>query len=112
MRLKKILLFVLLFIVSFVLVYGIYLYYNRKDLQDIFVPRVEQVEQVRIKIKGDTALAQLGLRVQNDGFFKQNIDSLIYHISFDTLNLLSRSQDLNIQLLPGEGDTLQLPAAL
>jgi LEA14-like dessication related protein len=83
-----------------------------KKAQNVLIPKVEQVKQVKIRIKGDTALLDLDLELQNHGPFKMNIDSLIYNVKFDTATLLSAAQDLDVVLKPGARDIYRIPAKL
>ena len=89
-----------------------YFYLYPKQAQNIIIPEVEQVKQIKFKIKGDTALLDIDLELQNHGPFKMNIDSLIYNVKFDTATLLSAAQDLNVVLEPGASDIYRVPAKL
>jgi LEA14-like dessication related protein len=86
-----------------------YFYFYPKKAQNILIPDIDQVENINIRFKGDTAILDLALRMENKGFMKMNIDSLEYHVMFDTLNVLSKIQDLDIVLRPGDADTVHFP---
>lgn len=86
--------------------------YYPKFAQNILIPEIEEVKSVNIRLKGDSLFADLALRMHNKGLFKINIDSIDYKISFDTLHVLTKAQDLDIVLKPGDADTFHLPVAL
>jgi LEA14-like dessication related protein len=89
-----------------------YVYLFPKKWQNIFVPDVEQVENVSIRLSGDTAFAVLLLRLENKGPFKMHIDSLDYRVNFDTLRVLSKQQFINLEMQPGDRDTFHFPVSL
>ncbi len=91
---------------------GVYFFLNPKKALNIIVPEIDQVENISVKFVGDTAKIDVDLRMQNKGFFKLNIDSLVYYVNFDSATLLAKAQYLNIELKPGQEDTLQLPLDL
>jgi LEA14-like dessication related protein len=109
---KKIILIVLAVILISAAALAAYFYFYPSKAQNIIVPEIEQLENLKIKVKGDTAFMDLSLKLINSGPFKMNIDSLIYNVKFDTATLLSRAQDLKIVLRPGEVDTFSIPARL
>jgi LEA14-like dessication related protein len=89
-----------------------YFYIFPKKAQNILIPDVDQVSQIKIRVDGDTARMNIVLRLENKGLFKMNIDSLIYHVRFDTATLLAGWQDLGVVLATGDADTFQVPVNL
>lgn len=91
---------------------GLYFYLNPKKALNIIIPEISDIENIHVKFKGDTALINLTLDVENKSLFKLNIDTLSYHIQLDTSTLLSKSQPLNLQLLKRQKDSINVPLAL
>jgi LEA14-like dessication related protein len=109
---KKLFWIIIIVFVIIIVLLGAYFYFYPKKAQNLLVPEVDQVEKIRIKIVGDTARLELGLKLENKGPFKMNIDSIIYRIKFDTATLLSRAQHLKVVLKSGQSDTFMLPVRL
>jgi LEA14-like dessication related protein len=86
--------------------------YYPKYAQNLLIPDIEQLESLDIRVGDDTLFTTLTLRMQNKGVFKMNLDSILYKITFDTLRVLSKLQDLHIVLSPGEADTFKLPVGI
>lgn len=104
-----------IFIAILVLLIGgiffILTYYPRLA-QNVLIPEIEHVRSARLELRGDSIFAGLHIRMHNKGPFKLNLDSIIYRIDFDTMRVLSKAQDIEIVLKPGEADTFKLPLAL
>jgi LEA14-like dessication related protein len=106
---------ILIIIVSLLIIavgLAVYFYLFPKKAQHILIPDIDQVNQIRIRVDGDTARMNIGLRLENKGPFRMNIDSLIYHVRFDTATLLAGRQELGIVLASGDADTFQVPVNL
>jgi LEA14-like dessication related protein len=86
--------------------------YYPKYAQNLLIPDIEQIEALDIRVGEDSLYTTLTLRMQNKGVFKMNLDSILYKINFDTMRVLSKVQDLNIVLKPGDADTFKLPVAI
>jgi len=106
--------FKIFFIVLFLALLGIvgYYFFNRKKALNIIIPSIDNIENIHIKFLGDTALVDLDLDVTNKGLFKIHIDTLAYHIRFDTNTLLSKSEFIGLELSKGQKDTIRLPLKL
>ena len=86
--------------------------YYPKLAQNILIPDIKQMESAQLRLKGDTIFARISLLMANHGIFKMNLDSISYKVEFDTMRVLSKTQDLSIVLRPGESDTFMLPVAI
>ena len=91
---------------------GLYFYLNPKKALNIIIPEVDDIQNIHIQVKGDTAFINLLLTVSNSGLFKLHIDTLTYNIKLDTSTLLSKSEYINVQLLKKQSDTIVLPLKL
>jgi len=96
----------------FILLAAVAYYFLSKKVLKIIFPEVKSVESVHLRLLKDTAFIKAHIRMRNRGFLKLNMDSLIYNIKLDTSTLLSRVQDIDLQLLPFASDTMLLPLAL
>ncbi|PBQ34399.1 hypothetical protein CNR22_22345 [Sphingobacteriaceae bacterium] len=103
-----------IFLVCFVLVAAVggYFFFHPKRALDIIIPKFENIENVHITPLSDTLLIDADVQFENKSIFKLTIDSFIYHVKLDTLTLLSKSQNLNIKMLPSTKDTVRLPVSL
>lgn len=95
-----------------IVVTGAYLFVKPKRALNIIIPKFENIENVHITALSDTLLIDADIQFENKSIFKLTIDSFIYHVKLDTLTLLSKSQDLNINMLPSVKDTVRLPISL
>lgn len=89
-----------------------FLFFNPKRALNIILPEFQNIENVHITALSDTLLIDADIQFENKSIFKLTIDSFIYHVKLDTLTLLSKSQDLNINMLPSTKDTVRLPISL
>lgn len=109
---KKIALWIAGIILAALLGLFAFVYFNAKRAVKIIIPELESLEEARIKISGDTAFIDAALLFKNKSFVKLNIDSFIYKVTLDTMLVLDKAQDLDLQMEPSEEDTIHLPLAL
>jgi LEA14-like dessication related protein len=109
---KKFLFILLIILLASGLLFFALFYFKPKFVQNIFIPEIDQVERIDISLSDDTAYSAIHLFLKNKGPFRINIDSIEYHVNFDTLRVLSRKQDMQLTIGAGENDTLVLPINL
>lgn len=105
---KRTVLLLSLFILVALAGLAIYLFVNPKKALDLVIPDIESLENLEVKLEGDTAQSVLKLGVKNKGWFTLNIDSLMYRLRVDSTLILSRTEPVKLRLKKGQADTIYL----
>lgn len=91
---------------------ALFVYFDLKRAVQIIVPEFENIEEAAIELIDDSLFMDARLLFLNKSFLRLNLDSFIYEVTLDSLKVLSKKQDVDLRLSPGQTDTLNLPFAL
>jgi LEA14-like dessication related protein len=75
--------YVSLCILIIVIILGGISYFYRSQLKNHFIPKIEQVETIHIKVENDTCYISSKLRVTNKSFFKIGFDTIKYKVALE-----------------------------
>lgn len=106
-RIKKRYIVILLIIVSLLSVVWFY-WLNPKKALEFALPDLNELSYVNAKIKSDTAYIELIGIIENKAPYKITIDSLAYNLDLAGNRIISEDQNVGIELLSGEKDTIML----
>ena len=97
-----------IFILVLAITSGGMVYIFRAQLISYFIPKLEQIGDVHIRVKNDTSYISAKLVIQNQSFLKIEIDTIKYKVSLFEKTYLQNEQSLGA-VLPAHGsDTVDL----
>lgn len=88
--------------VVLLLIAGAVVFVYQKEIAAYFIPKVEQVGDIEIKIKNDTSYVTAKLVVRNSSFLKIELDTIKYKIALFDTTYLQNAKFLGL-ILPGYG---------
>ncbi|MBC7694625.1 MAG: LEA type 2 family protein [Burkholderiales bacterium] len=103
---KKVLLTIVLLIVIISIAGYFWVKSHPEKLRTLVLPEIEQINEVDIQAKNDTAFINSKMIAFNKSFFSLKIDSIKYKISLFDKVYLNDEQYVGINLKPGEKDTI------
>ncbi len=89
-------------IISLLLIAGGAAYFYRAQIVAHFIPRVEQIGDIRIMVKDDTAYVSLRLSITNKSFISIESDSIKYSVSLFNKTYLHSEKYIGV-VLPAHG---------
>jgi len=84
---------------------GVFFIFKKKIVSH-FIPDVEQIGEIMIKVKNDTTYVSSMLSVKNKSFIKIEIDSIKYKVSLFEKTYLRNQKYLGVSLNSYEADTI------
>ncbi|MBI5539449.1 MAG: LEA type 2 family protein [Bacteroidia bacterium] len=88
----------ILIIIAFLLICGTVLFVFRKKIVEHFIPTVQQIGEIHVVVKNDTAYINSKLVVRNKSFYKIKIDSIKYKVSLFDKVYLNNQKYLGVAL--------------
>jgi LEA14-like dessication related protein len=89
-----------------------WLFLKPKNALKLIVPEIERIKNASVRFKKDTAYIGIDFVVKNSGFFRLNIDSLYYKVSYDTSLYIEKKIATKVALDRGEVDSVKVPVSL
>jgi LEA14-like dessication related protein len=103
---------VILVIICLAGLLALYFYFFPDQAKNILVPEVTRVENVKARVRPDSAFVTLSVLLSNKGLFTINIDSVRLSLFFDSLLILKQQRKVSIRLTPGDSAGYQIPVAV
>jgi LEA14-like dessication related protein len=95
-----------IFILTLIILSAGFIYFFREHIMRRFIPSVEQIGDIQVLIRNDTAVVSSQLIIKNNAFIKIKLDSIKYRVELFEKTYLKSEKALGVELPVHGSDTL------